>query len=469
MQWWVTQKLKSKSSIARREAVQSIGEEGDAKHVQLLTTSLSDRDVAVRLAAVQSLARIKDEVVLPPLLAALRDPDPAVREAGALSLRGFGDKRTIPYLKPLLKDPVASVRAAVARCLQQIGWEPADARERVRVLVALGEYHQAAALGETAFDDLVDALRDKTHFTRRFALEALARLEDKRVADVLADSLTDHDVQVRVAAAEELANFQGDEYVVALSQTLSDPEPLLRAAAANSLSRMGNATCVPFLMDRLQDDHWSVRKASVDALGQMGCPEALERLSAVLKDSDHDVREATVIAMGRIGDQRAVEHLVGALADATSSVRSAAAAVLNVLDPEWQTSDGAQRAMAVLQPLTQAREYWVRHAASSVLARMKGDARPEDKDPLLGPAESASKRIQVLQILMRAMEDFDRDVRLAATEALGRLEDNSCAGQLRLLLKDPDEWVQLAAGKALQQVSRQRMANSSRGLKLRMH
>ncbi len=466
MQWWVTQKLKSKNSAARRQAVQSIGEVGDAKHVQLLAASLSDRDAEVRLAAVESLARIKDAVALPPLLAALRDPEPTVREAGALSLRRFGDKRTIPYLKPLLNDPVLAVRAAAARCLQQLGWEPAETREHIRVLVALGEYHHAAALGEAAFDDLLDALRDKSHFTRRFALEALARVQDDRVADVLTECLTDPDVQVRVAAAEELANYQGDEYVVALSQALSDPEPLLRSAAASSLSRMGNATCVPFLMDRLEDEHWSVRKASVDALGQMGCPEALEKLSRVLKDPDHDVREAAVIAMGRIGDQGAVEHLVGALADATSSVRSAAAAVLNVLDPEWQSSEGAQRAMAVLQPLTQAREYWVRHAASSVLARMRGGARPEERDPLLGPTESSSKRIQVLQMLIRAMEDFDRDIRLAATEALGRLEDSSCAGHLRQLLKDPDEWVQLAAGKALQQVSRQRMANRAGGLTL---
>jgi HEAT repeat protein len=435
----------------------------------LLTASLTDRDVAVRLTAVKSLARIKDETALPPLLSALKDPESSVREAGVLGLKGFGDPRTLPYLKPLLKDQEASVRTAVARCLEQIGWEPADEREQVRVLVALGDYERAVAFGEPAFDALKDALHDRTQATRRFVLEAMARLEDPRVADVLMDCLTDPDIQVRVAAAEELANHQGDEYVVALSQALTDPEPLLRAAAASSLCRMGNATCVPFLMDRLTDDHWSVRKASVDALGQMGCPEALESLAEALKDPDHDVREATVIAMGRIGDQRAVEYLVGALADATSSVRSSAAAVLKALDPEWQSSEGAQRAMVALEPLTQAKEYWVRHAASSVLAKLKGEATSSGTSLLQGPTESPSKRMRVLQILMEAVDDFDRDIRLAATEALGRLEDSSCAGHLRALLKDPDEWVQLAAGKSLQQVTRQRMSNRMGGSKLSAH
>ncbi len=469
MQWWITQRLKSKNPVSRREAVQCIGESNDPRNIQLLTASLSDRDPQVRVAAVRSLAKIKEEAALPSLLAALKDPEPAVREICVLSLKCFADPRTIPHLRPLLKDPDASVRASVARSLQHIGWQPSEDREQARVLVALGEYRQAATLGEAAFDALVDVLRDKSHFTRRFALEALARSEDGRVGAVLVECLTDPDTQVRVAAAEELANYQGDEYVVALSQALSDPEPLLRAAAASSLSRMGNATCVPFLMDILKDDHWSVRKACVDALGQMGCPEALEALTTTLNDPDHDVREAAVIAMGRIGDQRAVESLVRALADGTSSVRHAAAAVLNALDPEWQVSEGARKATAALEPLTQAKEYWVRHAATSVLGRLRGDARPLGQEPLPGPTESSSKRIQVLQILMQAMEDFDRDIRLAAAEALGRLEDTSCAGHLRMLLNDPDEWVQLAAGKALQQVMRNGLSNRNGGLKMSLH
>lgn len=453
MQWWITQKLKSRNSAPRRDPVQSIGVDGDLGHVQLLSARLADRDVEVRMAAVRSLADIRNEIVLPSLLAALKDPEPAVRELCALSLRHFADKRTIPYLKPLLKDRDVSVRAAVARSLKQIGWQPADDREQVRALVALGEYHQAAGLGEIAFDLLVEALQDNSRLTRRFALEALARLDDRRVGDVLIECLSDPDIQVRVAAAAELANRQGDEYVMALTQALRDPEPLLRAAAAASLSRNGNASCVRFLVNTLKDNHWSVRKASADTLGQMGFPEALDGLAATLKDPDHDVREAGVIAMGRIGDQRAVEYLVGALADAAASVRNSAAAVLNTLDPEWQTSREAQRAVPVLEPLCQAKEYWIRHAACSVLARMKGVRAVSTDDVLLGPAESSSKRAQVLQILMQAMDDFDRDIRLAAAEALGRLEDTSCSGPLRMLLRDPDEWVQRAAGKALERVA----------------
>ena len=83
MQWWITQKLKSRNSSARREAVRTIGEEGDPRHVQLLSARLTDRDVEVRMTAVRALANIRDEVVLPPLLAALKDPEASVREVCA--------------------------------------------------------------------------------------------------------------------------------------------------------------------------------------------------------------------------------------------------------------------------------------------------------------------------------------------------------------------------------------------------
>jgi hypothetical protein len=44
MQWWTAQKLKSKRSASRRDAVQSLAAQGDSKRVlQWIVTSLSDR------------------------------------------------------------------------------------------------------------------------------------------------------------------------------------------------------------------------------------------------------------------------------------------------------------------------------------------------------------------------------------------------------------------------------------------
>jgi HEAT repeat protein len=428
-------------------------------------TSLSDRDSSVRLTAVRSLAKIRAGQALSALVSALKDPEPAVREAAVNGIKAFADVRTVPYLRPMLKDPDSVVRAATARTLLGIGWAPADEQEEVRVLVAQGDYKLAVQHGEVAFEALMDVLRDRSQISRRNAVEALAMLEDDRVPRVLRDCLTDPDTQVRVAAAEELAKHPGKESVEALALALNDCEPLLRAAAACSLGRLEDRTAVPSLVQALQDSHWSVRKAAVDTLGRLAAVEAATPLGAALKDPDADVREAAVIALGQIGDQCAVEWLVASLADPASTVRHAAAAVLNSLDPEWDHSDGARRAVTVLEPLLQAREYWVRHAASAVVTRLRGE-RPDPRQLRPGPQESSSRRIKVLQTLIGAVEDFDRDIRLAAVEALGRLEDLSCAGHLRSLLNDPDEWVQMAAGKALQQVMQHKTSAPAGALRM---
>lgn len=452
MQRLTAQKLKSKSPDSRREAVETLGEPADLVQVfRWIVSSLSDRDASVRLAAVKSLASMRDDQALSALVSALKDPESAVREAAVGAIKAFCDSRTIPYLRPLLKDPDSGVRAAAARTMLAIGWTPADEREAARVLVAQGEFKQAARHGEAAFEAFVDVLRDHSHLSRRNAIEALALLTDSRVPGVLRDCLTDPDTQVRVAAAEELAKHPGPETTEALAMALGDSEPLLRAAAAASLGRLGEKAAVPHVIEVLQDMHWSVRKAAVDTLGQLADVRAAAPVAGRLKDADTDVREAAVIALGRIGDQRAVEWLVTSLADSASTVRHAAASVLNSLDPEWHQSEGAQRAVPVLEPLLQAREYWVRHAASSVLSRVRGTAKGHDTLFLSKP-QSSSRRLAVLHTLIRALGDFDRDVRLASVEALGRLQDSSCGSHLQSLLNDPDEWVQVAAGRALQQV-----------------
>jgi hypothetical protein len=51
--------------------------------------------------------------------------------------------------------------------------------------------------------------------------------------------------------------------------------------------------------------------------------------------------------------------------------------------------------------------------------------------------------------LLAALDDGDRDLRLAAVEALGRLQDPSVAAPLRARLEDEDQWVRAGAAAAL--------------------
>ena len=96
MQWWTSQQPKSGNPASFREALDSIGEEGNPTTVYRPTSSVTDRNLEERVAAIRSLSNRHDSSVLPALLAALNDREPAVRERSILSLKNFDSNETVP-------------------------------------------------------------------------------------------------------------------------------------------------------------------------------------------------------------------------------------------------------------------------------------------------------------------------------------------------------------------------------------
>lgn len=454
MQWWLLQKLKSKKAENRLEAVQTLGSAETPKNIDALTRSLGDPDAEVRLTALKALAKVRDETVVPPIRGLLEDPSPAVREAAIAALLACNDVDSIPRFVTALRDPHVSVRWRAAKTLDALGWSPTTPLHHALHAVASGEYGRAAVLGDVAIEPLITALRDEHSHTRRGVLEALAQIEDNRVLTLLLDSLSDRDSHVRVAAAEVLAGFSEPRVVEALVTQLRDHDALLRAAAAASLGRLDDPTAIEPLTHTLNDPDWSVRKAAVEALGLLRHPGIIDPIAALLGDPDYDVREAVAVAFGRIGDRRAIEPLVSALADGQLSVRQATAAALRRIDPDWQRSAEARRAIPRLEASMQHRDYWVRHAASAALSKFR---EIDDVEASLrqGHDQTVFRRRAVMRTLLEVLEDSDRDLRLAAVETLGRLPDAASADPLRARLQDADPWVRANAAESLQIVETQ--------------
>jgi len=171
----------------------------------------------------------------------------------------------------------------------------------------------------------------------------------------------------------------------------------------------------------------------------------------VLKDPDHDVREVTVTALGEIGDARAVERLIASLTDSQSSVRQLASAALRKIDYAWEKSEAARRTIPDLKVALQSNEYWVRHSAAEVLAKLD---KTRAAQPQLAAMDTAIRlRHQVaVDALLNALTDYDSDMRLAAAEALGRIGDARLAKPLTSGLTDANPWVRQAAARALERM-----------------
>jgi HEAT repeat protein len=179
----------------------------------------------------------------------------------------------------------------------------------------------------------------------------------------------------------------------------------------------------------------------------------VEGLSELIGDADRDVRESVINALGQLADRRAVVPMVLALLDAETTVRSAAAATLDRLDRNWRTHEDLGRAVPKIIQALKSPDYWVRFSAGKLLEQLNIDPSqmPETKPvkPARAPAAAGAAANPVVGILADLLFDRDRDLRLAAAAAFGRLQDRSAITLLTAALRDTDAAVREAAQAAL--------------------
>jgi HEAT repeat protein len=230
---------------------------------------------------------------------------------------------------------------------------------------------------------------------------------------------------------------------------LRDKDPHVRAAAVEALGRMGDVRVVdPIAKGLLDDASWDVRKLSVEALGRVRDERAASLLCHALNDRDHDVRQTAAQSLGQLPDKRSIGPLILALKDENSSVRQTAKASLRLLDHLWELSEAAEKAIPALEAAATHREYWVAQSASDALARIT-DARQKAGESHTNLDPAKEKRDRAIAILCEAARDFDRDLRQAAVEGLGRIGEFGAVAPLVTALNDADEWVGKAAALAL--------------------
>lgn len=455
MLWWTLQQLKSKEASTRIKAVEKLAGDDDPKAIEALIGLLGDPDEEVRKSATKAIGESRDANYLRPLVQSLRDRNEHVRANAADALRQLGDADAASALVFLLSDVSATVRWQAARALEGFNWSPPDNAAAARFNVARGRIAEAVAYGSDAVDALTIALQGGEYYQRRQAVTALCEISDARVVKALLIALKDSDDQVRSAAVESLLKIAEPASVPALTLALSDANKHVRAVAAEALGQFGGPKSVDPLLRRIADKQWEVREAVCIALGKLKDPRAFEPLVNALRDLDREVREAAVRGLGYLGDKRAVGPILGAVVDEHDSVRQVATATLTTIDMHWERSEAARVSMPMLQEALKHPQYWVRQSAADALARIGSmkTAEPAAAEPAVSPTliEPAHLRKQAtLDVLIGLLSDFDRELRFAAAETLGRIGQTSAVAPLSRSLKDADKAVRKAAAQAVE-------------------
>ena len=204
--------------VVRAAAGRALGRLVAREAVPELIAALGDRAAEVRVVAAAALWRLPDPAAVPALLTCASDADPVVREWSALALGVAADPRAAPVLVRLLSDPQRAVQLAAVRSLGRV--------RRAEALAPLVKYLKDAKRDEEEKDEAVNAIVSLDGGERQFALLellaapgidarqrvrlslALGKVGDAAAIEALRSLSRDKAASVREAAKHALADLQ---------------------------------------------------------------------------------------------------------------------------------------------------------------------------------------------------------------------------------------------------------------------
>jgi HEAT repeat protein len=211
---------------------------------------------------------------------------------------------------------------------------------------------------------------------------------------------------------------------------LADPEPVIRVNAIEVVARTRQTTLIPKVQRLLKDNFVPVRFAATLAIGDLQYSLGKDTLRQLLQDNNENVRIAALYALARLGSTESLQELRKALTSTDQTVRANAALLLG---KTGDTSDLTRQALWWTLRRPESGDM-VRFQTAESLARL-GDERIYPKlwtmliskyadDRVMGiKAMGELKTPQAKDALVTMLDDNVVEVRLAAAEQLGALND----------------------------------------------
>lgn len=243
-------------------------------------------------------------------------------------------------------------------------------------------------------------------------------------APALLDALQTQDPNLLLTIQHILARIPAA--TPALLKALTTAHPIIRARVVDVLAISKDKNALPALLEALRGEFFTVRARAAIALGKIGDKNALAPLMSALKDPEAEVRMAACVGLGQFKDPSTFDEITEVLLDDPQiAVRQAAAKTL-----------GDTRHPAAIPFLMEALHdsYWWYEKDQEVLVLL--EAIEKMGDP-------------VVDVLIKTLEDQERNVRKFAIMILGNLRAPHAIEELGVAVYDLHHEVSQAAALAL--------------------
>jgi HEAT repeat protein len=269
---------------------------------------------------------------------------------------------------------------------------------------------------------------------RERALDGLLATHDKGLAYLLKRGLSHTDPAVRALGVRGMGALKREPDLPLFIAALNDPSPEVKATALNAiggLARDGSHAAVEQLIKMVLEQDETGRRLAAEWLAECG-EEGYQILREGVNEEDIQVRRAAAYGLAATGLAWARELVQKLMRDDKQwFVRSAAQDALNIMDTRTRQPNADP--VIDLSPIVVDQQGWlIEWAAKQGIG--------------IGVGRQAAAA------LMRALDEGDRPVRLAALQTLRLAGDLSHHDKLRALLYDPDRAVCDAAFVALEAI-----------------
>lgn len=389
------------------------------------------RILFILLAWVMSISVFSWADQIDDLISQLQDPDPLVQCQVIEQLGQLKDKRAVEPLIALLsadstnttKTPVQS-NAPVDPAAEKIN--------KAKQVCAGGNKHSGptASTPSATLKQLIADLRTAKNFIeKQKAIEALGATRDSRAVEPLLALLKEQNAgQTHSKVIEALGEIGDPKVVPTLLKYLSTETPrnstaaagrdtFAAKAAAGALAKIGDPRAAEPLYKAAVSDPF-LKHNAVEWMVTLGGYEGVKYLNLMAKAEDPFLKKDALKALEALGENHGLDPLIALLNDADPKVRGLAAAALTEIGDSTVES-AVQQALAGLNP--------------------------QDRKTI----ETRMAENQLTQSTAEYASSMQASVKIAAIEALGQIADVKAIRPLLATLRDSNENVCQAAGKAL--------------------
>ncbi len=401
----------------------------------------------------------------------LSDDDIEIRRKGILELRGGPPDVAIPCLLKAMEDSSWRVRKTASEILV----EEYPLERYILGLVRLLSIEDNAGarnsaietlvkLGKRATGFLLDAFETTNRDVRKFIVDIIGEVKDRKALPLLLKALKDDDDNVRASSVEHLGQMGDPSVVDALIEILKSGDLWTAFPAADALGRIGDKKAIPSLVSALSVK--TLREPALKGLGHLSAPETLEYIVPFLLDTSRTMQEEAVKTVGifyhngvsakfisetmsRLPGPDLIERLVSHAWSKKTDVRVAAVLLLGLMQDERALEPllGLFTEESLVEDVKRALVFIGRGKPASLLPLCETD-NPYQKRFITEVAAEVASPLYY-DVFERFLSDGDGHVRTSAAVGLSRVGKVSAIPGIKKLLSDPYEDVQEAAVAAL--------------------